>query len=73
MEEDEIEGILAKKRVELLAKMEDADQKNVKIKEYQTHQLAEAKERDNKRFGAALGIRSDYVSGTAFEENKVSY
>jgi hypothetical protein len=36
------------------------------MKEWQTHKLAEAKERDNKRFGDALGIKSDFVGGAAF-------
>ena len=59
-----------KKRTELLNKMEESDQEYKKIKEHQTHQLAAAKERDNRRFGAALGIKRDYVSGSSFEDKK---
>ena len=71
LNELEIEDLIAKKRDELLLKMEESDKRTSKIKEYQVHQLAEAKERDNKRFGAALGIRSDYKAGAAFETKKV--
>jgi serine/arginine repetitive matrix protein 2 len=72
--EDEIEERVDQLRQELLNDLERFTEKAKLMKEWQTHQLSEAKERDNKRFGAALGISETHTVGEAFnKELQVSF
>jgi serine/arginine repetitive matrix protein 2 len=66
LEETEIESRVDQLRQELLDDLDRFTAKAKLMKEWQTHQLAEAKERDNNRFAAALGINPDHQVGAAF-------
>jgi serine/arginine repetitive matrix protein 2 len=66
--EDEIEIKVQELREKLLVDLDKFTEDNRRMQIWKTHQMAEAKERDNKRFGDALGIRPDFVSGEAFNQ-----
>ncbi|KAJ3302420.1 RNA-splicing factor [Kappamyces sp. JEL0829] len=66
LDEAAVEARVAKLRDELLSNLDATEKVEKKMKDWQTHQLAEAKERDNRRFGEALGIKSDYKHGSSF-------
>jgi serine/arginine repetitive matrix protein 2 len=68
VDEDEIDVQVDQLRQELLQDLERFTKEAKLMKEWQTHQLAEAKEIDNNRFAAALGINPDHQVGAAFNK-----
>lgn len=70
LDPDEIENRIDVYRKELLENMSAFEESQKKMKEFQVHQLAEAKERDTKRFGQALGITDDYEPGASFNPER---
>ncbi len=70
LDEEEIEERVNQLREQLSVKMIKTLENQQKLKEFQTHQQAEAKERDNNRFGEALGIRGDYKVGSSFSAER---
>ena len=70
MDQQEIDERIDIYRKELLNNLISIEEAQKQLKVYQTHQLAEAKERDTKRFGEALGIRGDHEVGAAFNPEK---
>jgi len=70
MDPEEVDERINVYREELLANLISIEEAQKKLKVYQTHQLAEAKERDTKRFGEALGIKDDHEIGSSFNPEK---
>ena len=70
MDQEEVDERINIYRQELLNNLISIEEAQKKLKVYQTHQLVEAKERDTKRFGEALGISGDHEIGASFNPEK---
>ncbi|KAJ2780705.1 hypothetical protein GGI15_003448 [Coemansia interrupta] len=67
--EDEIEEQVNSYRQKLLKNLDSLDASGGKaIKAFETHKIAEAKSRENKRMASALRIDGEYVEGEAFDQ-----
>ncbi|KAJ1723805.1 RNA-splicing factor [Coemansia erecta] len=67
--EDEVEEQVDKYRQQLLKNLDNLDASGGKaIKAFETHKIAEAKSRENKRMASALRIDGEYVEGEAFDK-----
>ncbi|RKP06275.1 hypothetical protein THASP1DRAFT_2832, partial [Thamnocephalis sphaerospora] len=66
--EAEVEEKVGELRQRLLKDLDQVQLKNAKLlKEHETHQLQKAKEEENVRMQAALGVSTEYVEGQAFD------
>ncbi|KAJ2366079.1 RNA-splicing factor [Coemansia sp. RSA 2607] len=69
LSEDEIEEQVDMYRQQLLKNLDSLDASGGKaIKAFETHKIAEAKSRENKRMASALRIDDEYVEGEAFDQ-----
>jgi serine/arginine repetitive matrix protein 2 len=73
LDQEAIDEKVASMRTDLLNNLEKRDKNETKMKDWQTHQRAEAKERDNQRFGEALGIRKGYEPGSSFSGKVIQF
>ncbi|OAC98853.1 hypothetical protein MUCCIDRAFT_123979, partial [Mucor lusitanicus CBS 277.49] len=70
MDEAAIEEKVQELRDQLMADIEKQVQDDSKnFKEYETHQLAAAKEKANEKMKRALRIKKEYVEGAAFDRD----
>ncbi|KAI8902441.1 hypothetical protein BC833DRAFT_616726 [Globomyces pollinis-pini] len=67
LDEDEVEVQVEALRTKLLQNMDEMKEEHVKMKDWQVHHLAEAKERQNKKFEDAFGIKSTHKHGASFD------